>query len=39
MMKKTNVDAIQASFAHPATKERIRCELEQKYQELMHENN
>ncbi|XBG72850.1 hypothetical protein V4S28_11940 [Enterococcus cecorum] len=39
MMQKTNIDAIQASFAHPTTKERICRELKQKYQELMHENN
>lgn len=37
MMKKTNIDAIQASFANQTTKERIRCELENKYQELMQE--
>ena len=35
MMQKTNMDAIQASFASEATKQRIQRELEYGYQEMM----
>ena len=35
MMKKTNIDAIQASFATPITKEKIQRELEEEYQKWM----